>query len=67
MDIWSVGCILCELKTGHPLFKGSDDKDQLYSIFEYVGIPSLNMIQQCKRVDLFFDPDNSYKVRPSDT
>jgi len=27
MDMWSVGCILVELKTGMPLFKGKDDKD----------------------------------------
>ena len=66
MDIWSVGCILIELKTGIPLFKGKDDKDQMYAIFEYLGLPSLNMIQNSKRADLFFDPDDNYRVRPSD-
>lgn len=66
MDIWSVGCILIELKTGMPLFKGKDDKDQMYAIFEYLGLPSLNMIQNSKRADLFFDPDDNYRVRPSE-
>jgi len=66
MDMWSVGCIIAELKTGTTLFKGKDDRDQLYAIFEYTGIPSINMLSTSKRVDLFFDVDNNFKVRPSE-
>ena len=27
IDMWSLGCILFELRTGFPLFAGEDDKE----------------------------------------
>lgn len=41
IDIWSVGCIMVELITGRPLFRGRDDdeNDQLDKIFKVGGIP----------------------------
>lgn len=29
VDVWSVGCILCELHTGKPLFNGGSEGEQL--------------------------------------
>lgn len=40
--MWSVGCILAEFMLGHPLFVGSDTKDQLRLIFELCGTPDQN-------------------------
>lgn len=31
LDIWSAGCIFCELLSGEPIFPGKNDKDQLVS------------------------------------
>eukprot|EP00397_Hematodinium_sp_SG-2012_P035484 GEMP01038176.1.p1 GENE.GEMP01038176.1~~GEMP01038176.1.p1 ORF type:complete len:371 (+),score=109.75 GEMP01038176.1:117-1229(+) len=40
IDMWSTGCILSELLTGTPLFKGNDFLDQIRRICEVVGSPT---------------------------
>jgi cyclin-dependent kinase 6 len=40
VDMWSLGCILAELFLKRPLFMGHSDVDQLYKIFEILGLPS---------------------------
>lgn len=40
VDVWSVGCILAELVTGKPLFRGESELDQLVKIFQIVGTPT---------------------------
>ena len=40
IDIWSVGCILAELTTRMPLFRGATDVDQLHKIFRILGTPN---------------------------
>ncbi|ODM89182.1 Cyclin-dependent kinase 17 [Orchesella cincta] len=40
MDIWSVGCIFCEMSSGRPLFPGSTVKDQLRRISRTLGVPA---------------------------
>lgn len=39
-DIWSIGCILCELISGKPLFPGTSDIDQIHQIFKLLGTPT---------------------------
>jgi len=40
IDIWSVGCILCELIGRKTIFKGKDHLDQIRQILEITGAPS---------------------------
>ncbi|XP_022099819.1 cyclin-dependent kinase 4-like [Acanthaster planci] len=39
VDLWSVGCIFAELFRRKPLFCGNSDVDQLYKIFDVIGLP----------------------------
>ena len=40
VDVWSVGCILAELLSGEPLFRGRTDEEQLEKILMVLGTPS---------------------------
>ncbi|OSD05535.1 kinase-like protein [Trametes coccinea BRFM310] len=39
IDVWAIGCIMAELLTGKPLFKGKDYVDQLNKILDVLGTP----------------------------
>lgn len=40
IDVWSVGCILCELVGRKPIFTGKDHLDQIKKILQVTGTPS---------------------------
>lgn len=40
VDMWSVGCVLAELKLGKPLFPGKTDVEQLDLICKCIGTPT---------------------------
>lgn len=40
VDIWSLGCIFAELYMRRALFIGQSDIDQLYKIFDILGLPN---------------------------
>jgi dual specificity tyrosine-phosphorylation-regulated kinase 2/3/4 len=58
IDMWSLGCILCELYTGIPIFPGENERDLLNYIMEYIDIPSDDYINTSRRKKCFFDENN---------
>lgn len=54
IDMWSLGCILAELYSGHPIFPGTSETDQLNRIIEVVGMPPHYIIDLSTRAKLFF-------------
>lgn len=40
VDVWSIGCIWAEMITKQPLFPGDAEIDQLFKIFEVMGLPT---------------------------
>ncbi|KAL6926210.1 hypothetical protein ACO0SA_000782 [Hanseniaspora valbyensis] len=39
IDTWSIGCIIAEMISGVPLFKGANEDDQILKIFQVIGYP----------------------------
>lgn len=56
-DMWSVGCILAELKTGRPLFPAIDENELLEFFIMMIGLPTNDMIDKAKKKSKFFDKD----------
>merc|ERR1712226_307992 len=46
IDMWGVGCILYEMCTGRPLFAGNSAKEQLDLIFEKMGVPTPEVVDE---------------------
>ncbi|KAF5186349.1 Cyclin-dependent kinase [Thalictrum thalictroides] len=40
VDVWSVGCIFCEMVNQRPLFPGDSEIDELFKIFRIMGTPN---------------------------
>ncbi|KAI8068690.1 kinase-like domain-containing protein [Gongronella butleri] len=65
IDIWSMGCILAELYTGHPLFAGENEQDQLACIMEVQGLPSRSFVEKSPRRKAFFDIYGNPRLMPN--
>lgn len=46
IDIWSAGCIMAEMISGVPLFRGRDNNDQLNQILRILGTPDENTLRR---------------------
>jgi dual specificity tyrosine-phosphorylation-regulated kinase 2/3/4 len=75
IDMWSFGCVLVELFTGVPIFPGENERDQLYYMIEYFGIPEPELIDASSKKKDFFNesyhtlsiPNSRGKVRLPNT
>lgn len=55
IDMWSFGCVLCELANGFPIFPASCEGELLERMVEYLGpIPS-DVLSKGKRTSKFYD------------
>lgn len=48
IDMWSFGCLLCELYTGYPIFPGETEHDQILAMMEVLGVPDKPFLQVLK-------------------
>ncbi|CAF2575621.1 unnamed protein product [Rotaria sp. Silwood2] len=48
IDIWATACVLTEFYSGVPLFKGTDQNDQLFQIILLLGEPNVDEIRDLK-------------------
>uniref|UniRef100_A0A0N5C0G1 Dual specificity tyrosine-phosphorylation-regulated kinase mbk-2 n=1 Tax=Strongyloides papillosus TaxID=174720 RepID=A0A0N5C0G1_STREA len=55
IDMWSFGCILAELFTGHPLLPGEDEADQIALTIELLGMPPPSLLEGAKRTKNFIN------------
>lgn len=60
IDIWSCGCIMAEMITGMPLFRGRDNPDQLLAIMKIIGTPEDRVIKKMAQET----PDIQFKSYP---
>jgi dual specificity tyrosine-phosphorylation-regulated kinase 2/3/4 len=46
IDIWSLGCIVCELLLGVPIFCGENEEELLISFCQMLGPPPLSLLEK---------------------
>ncbi|OHS93952.1 CMGC family protein kinase [Tritrichomonas foetus] len=55
IDIWSLGCVLCELVTGQPIFPAEDEYELMQMLVAVLGMPPKRMIEKAPRSHHYFD------------
>ncbi|XP_067848261.1 homeodomain-interacting protein kinase 4-like [Heptranchias perlo] len=64
LDMWSLGCVLAELRLGSPLYPGKNQYDQIRIIVETQGLPKDDLLNQASKAHLFFKRNsNPYSTR----
>ena len=62
IDMWSLGCLLMELHTGHPLFDAADEKEQIVRHYEVLGCPPYEMVHGNSKALQFYDCDSGRRA-----
>eukprot|EP00760_Papus_ankaliazontas_P018368 PhM_4_TR17469/c1_g2_i1/m.85700/K18669/DYRK2_3_4; dual specificity tyrosine-phosphorylation-regulated kinase 2/3/4 len=64
-DMWSLGCVICELAIGFPIFPGENEVEQLACIMEVMGVPPKGLVDAAPRRKQFFDAVGQPKLVPN--
>lgn len=65
VDMWSVGCILCEFFGRKPIFKGKDHITQLNSIIKILGTPTKKLIMEIGSEKVSKEPQRYFSISDS--
>jgi serine/threonine protein kinase len=65
IDMWSLGCILCELLCGIPIYPGENEYDMMYYIMEYIGIPPKELIFKSHKKRNYFTDNGEPLEKPT--
>ena len=64
VDMWSIGTIIPEMVTGHPLFPGDSEIDAIYKIFRHLGTPTDDVWPGVTKLPHFQTAFPAWKPRP---
>eukprot|EP00934_Nitzschia_sp_Nitz4_P008455 Nitzschia sp. Nitz4//scaffold80_size88189//18388//23841//NITZ4_005082-RA/size88189-processed-gene-0.12-mRNA-1//1//CDS//3329558615//8445//frame0 len=59
-DIWTIGCLLCHMLLGKPLYSGKDRQSTLLSIYKLVGTPTSDNYKDGVRFPYYEKPAKRY-------